>query len=208
MGHYASELRDGLEEFTTKIDDSEVMDLDPQDLAGSFEEAGLVEVYEDEDYLYLQDRLTGYVYRVEKTVPTVHLEANVELVGPPTTNGEIVQVDLTSIVSKVMEDAGYSPIHQGGLVVGWIANELPHYLQAGEEAVVEDDPVNHPSHYTWLPSGVEVIDVTEHLNFNVGNAVKYLIRAGRKDSTTRVQDLQKAQWYLERELQRIELYEL
>ena len=60
------------------------------------------------------------------------------------------------------------------------------------------DPVNHPSHYNWLP--VEVIDITEHLNFSMGNAVKYILRADHKGNP--IQDLEKAQWYITRELER------
>lgn len=42
------------------------------------------------------------------------------------------------------------------------------------------DPVNHPKHYNAHPSGVECVDVAEHYGFNVGNAIKYLWRAGLK----------------------------
>lgn len=66
----------------------------------------------------------------------------------------------------------------------------------------EHDPVNHPQHYTAHPSGVECIQVTEHFSFNVGNAIKYLWRAGLKGSA--VEDLRKAAWYAEREAQRLE----
>lgn len=66
------------------------------------------------------------------------------------------------------------------------------------------DPVNHPSHYTSHPSGVECIQVTRHMNFNCGNAVKYLWRAGLKDSAPSVQDLKKAAWYLADEIKRQE----
>jgi len=66
------------------------------------------------------------------------------------------------------------------------------------------DPVNHPSHYAegWS-NGAEVIDITENLNFNLGNAVKYISRAGKKDPSKIIEDLQKAQWYLNRELTRV-----
>lgn len=67
-----------------------------------------------------------------------------------------------------------------------------------------DDPINHPRHYTSHPSGVECIEVVEHMPFNVGNAVKYLWRAGLK-SADPVEDLKKARWYVERELLRIDL---
>jgi hypothetical protein len=66
------------------------------------------------------------------------------------------------------------------------------------------DTVNHPGHYTWLPNGVEIIDITEHMNFNRGNAVKYVARAGRKSKATELEDLKKARWYIDREISRME----
>lgn len=66
------------------------------------------------------------------------------------------------------------------------------------------DNVNHPQHYTRSPSGVECIDVVEHLNFCRGNAMKYLWRAGQKDSAKELEDLQKAAWYLAREIARVQ----
>lgn len=65
-----------------------------------------------------------------------------------------------------------------------------------------DDPVRHPKHYTSHPSGVECIDITRHMNFNLGNVVKYVWRAGLKDEAVDIQDLEKAQWYLNDEIQR------
>jgi hypothetical protein len=64
-----------------------------------------------------------------------------------------------------------------------------------------NDPVSHPAHYTQYP--VEVIELTEHMNFCRGNAVKYIARAGAKNPDTEVEDLQKAVWYLEREIARL-----
>jgi hypothetical protein len=64
-----------------------------------------------------------------------------------------------------------------------------------------NDPVNHPKHYTEHPSGIECIEITEHLNFCVGNAIKYLWRAGLKGE--QVEDLRKARWYIDREIARI-----
>lgn len=61
------------------------------------------------------------------------------------------------------------------------------------------DPVNHPSHYNWL-DGIEVIDITEHLGFCLGNVVKYVLRADHKGKP--IEDLEKAKWYLEREIAR------
>lgn len=67
----------------------------------------------------------------------------------------------------------------------------------------EVDPINHPAHYTGK-NGVECIQVTEQFNFNRGNAIKYIWRAGEKDKAREVEDLKKAIWYIEREITRIE----
>jgi hypothetical protein len=64
------------------------------------------------------------------------------------------------------------------------------------------DAVNNPSHYTRHASGVECIQVTEHMSFCLGNAVKYIWRAGLK-SDDPVEDLSKARWYIDRELGRL-----
>lgn len=58
---------------------------------------------------------------------------------------------------------------------------------------MSEDLVNHPQHYTSHPSGLECIEVTHHMSFSLGNAVKYVWRADRKNG---LQDLQKARWYL------------
>lgn len=62
------------------------------------------------------------------------------------------------------------------------------------------DAVNRPPHYTSHPSGVECIVVTEHMNFCLGNAMKYIWRADSKGNA--VEDLEKARWYLDREIAR------
>ncbi len=64
-----------------------------------------------------------------------------------------------------------------------------------------EDPVNHPPHYTKHPSGIECIEVTRHMNFNRGNAVKYVWRAGAKGDE--IEDLKKAIWYLSDEVDRL-----
>jgi hypothetical protein len=63
------------------------------------------------------------------------------------------------------------------------------------------DDVNHPAHYTSSLSGIECIQVTEHMGFNLGNVVKYVWRAGMKGP--KVRDLEKARWYLDREIARL-----
>ena len=66
---------------------------------------------------------------------------------------------------------------------------------------MDHDPVDHPEHYCRHPSGVECIQVTEHMNFCTGNAMKYLWRAGWKDDP--IEDLKKARWYIDREIDRL-----
>jgi len=63
------------------------------------------------------------------------------------------------------------------------------------------DNINQPSHYKQHPSGVECITITEHMYFNIGNAVKYLWRANHKGG---LEDLKKARWYINREIKRVE----
>lgn len=63
------------------------------------------------------------------------------------------------------------------------------------------DPVNHPEHYTSHPSGIECIEITEHMSFCLGNAMKYCWRAGLKADP--IEDLKKAKWYIDREIQRL-----
>lgn len=72
------------------------------------------------------------------------------------------------------------------------------------ENLIENDNVNHPSHYT--DGKIEVIDFIEDkkLNYHRGNVVKYIARAGKKDPSKEIEDLKKAQWYLNREIQRLE----
>jgi bisphosphoglycerate-independent phosphoglycerate mutase (AlkP superfamily) len=67
--------------------------------------------------------------------------------------------------------------------------------------VSEEDMVNHPPHYKAHPSGIEVIQITEHMNFCLGNAIKYILRADHKGN--KLQDLEKAKWYLTREIERL-----
>lgn len=63
-----------------------------------------------------------------------------------------------------------------------------------------DDPVNHPVHYNRHPTGIECIDIVEHFSFNIGNAIKYLWRAGLKSDAE--EDMRKAIWYITREIER------
>lgn len=70
---------------------------------------------------------------------------------------------------------------------------------------MKNDRVNHPSHYTWLKEkcGVEVIDITRHMDFDLGNVIKYVLRCGHKSEQgmsnleKEIEDLEKAKFYLE-----------
>lgn len=85
--------------------------------------------------------------------------------------------------------------------------DFPEVLREKMEDIIEEikaeDMVNHPPHYTTHPSGVECIQITEHMNFCLGNAMKYIWRAGDKHETP-LEDLKKAKWYIEREIARLE----
>ena len=73
-----------------------------------------------------------------------------------------------------------------------------------KQKAASGDRVNHPSHYTWLKElcGVEVIDITRHMDFDLGNAIKYILRQGKKseeglsDNAKAVEDLEKAVFYI------------
>lgn len=79
-------------------------------------------------------------------------------------------------------------------------NELADHIS--KNPAPDHDHINHPPHYTSHNSGVECIQITEHMNFCVGNAIKYLWRAGLKGQA--IDDLKKARWYIDREIGRLE----
>lgn len=64
------------------------------------------------------------------------------------------------------------------------------------------DMVNHPPHYTSHPSGIECIEITQHMGFNLGNALKYIWRCDLKKDA--IEDLEKAQWYIRQEIMKRE----
>lgn len=63
------------------------------------------------------------------------------------------------------------------------------------------DAVEHPPHYNRHPSGVECIEIARHMGFNLGNALKYVWRAGLKGDA--VEDLRKARFYIDDEIKRL-----
>ena len=74
------------------------------------------------------------------------------------------------------------------------------------------DNVNHPPHYTWLKDkcGIEVIDITRHMDFDLGNVVKYVLRQGLKsdegmsNKEKAIEDLKKARWFLDDKIKILE----
>lgn len=84
---------------------------------------------------------------------------------------------------------------------------ITYFSNAGTSACTSSnisDNVNHPSHYTWLKDlcGIEVIDITRHMDFDLGCVLKYVLRAGKKkeiglsDIEKEIEDLSKAKFYL------------
>ena len=77
-----------------------------------------------------------------------------------------------------------------------------------EIKISSEEKVNHPFHYTWLKDlcGIEVIDITRYMDFNLGNSIKYILRSGHKkekgytDRQKTIEDLKKAIWYLNDEI--------
>jgi hypothetical protein len=92
----------------------------------------------------------------------------------------------------------------------WPRGDKHQYYCVGVTAMLLDeqpvDYVNHPPHYTQHPSGVECITITRHMNFNLGNAIKYVWRAGLKGGggAKELEDLEKARWYIQNEIDRLQ----
>ena len=102
-----------------------------------------------------------------------------------------------------------SPEHELDIALSLIGEPVPEEVEkdsadpVSEESTEAPDPVNHPSHYT--DGKIEVIDYIEDkkLGFCLGNAVKYISRAGKKDPTKEIEDLNKAAWYIERRIKEL-----
>lgn len=74
--------------------------------------------------------------------------------------------------------------------------------QQAEQVMSKKEQVKHPDHYNWIP-GIECIDVVGHFPFNLGNAIKYIWRNGKKQNVSAINDLEKAKYYLELEIDRL-----
>ena len=125
--------------------------------------------------------------------------------------------DVETVVTVVMVESGYVTYEPGfyGATGDWPEEDFTSDFELVEEdtveegAVVTDDAVNHPAHYNSDPSGVECIQIARHRNFNIGNAFKYIWRAGLKveegkqDLDKEIEDLDKAIFCLQDEKKRL-----
>ena len=76
-------------------------------------------------------------------------------------------------------------------------------ITVGDVVLGEVSDAINPDHYQSDPSGVQCIEISENWSFCLGNALKYMWRSGKKDSSKNIEDLQKAVWYIEREISRL-----
>lgn len=79
-----------------------------------------------------------------------------------------------------------------------------HPIECPTPVVPNSTQVEHPEYYNKNPSGIECIDVARYFNFNLGNVIKYIWRAGLKDGSPSIQDLRKARFYLDDEIKKLE----
>ena len=108
------------------------------------------------------------------------------------------------IESNILKGNNDEQIHLNDFDVNW-----DYYFNL---AVTPTDNVNHPRHYSYLKElcGVEVIDITRHMDFDLGNVVKYVIRQGLKseegmsNKEKAIEDLKKARWYLDDKIKMLE----
>ena len=112
--------------------------------------------------------------------------------------GKVVTLGHPYVTVSVLESV---PTNELNTPVGREVEMEPRYLKLFVEA---EDSVNSPAHYTQYP-GIEVIQLTEHMDFCRGNAVKYLARAGHKDKTKELEDLMKARWYTDRAIEKLQV---
>lgn len=103
-----------------------------------------------------------------------------------------------------LSDPNRSLASYGWTNTGWEHFCPEHHNFVKQKDTTNIDLVSHPPHYTSHPSGVEAITICEHMDFCLGNAMKYLWRAGHKDSTTEIEDLKKSRWYLDRAISNLE----
>ncbi len=132
------------------------------------------------------------------------------VIAAPTTPYALNFQGQAGTISNIVpnEPYPYEVTLDSGKVLGFADYELesengPSAFQGVSSNLIIVDEINNPPHYTWLPNGIEVIDITEHLMNNLGNVVKYVLRANHKHDDP-LTDLRKAAFYIEREIARLE----
>ena len=117
---------------------------------------------------------------------------------PAVVNGKLINCNKTNCDACDLNKISENCKGCGQAFIVWLYSEADP-----EKEENKNDPVNHPSHYT--DGKIEVIDYIEDkgLGFCLGNAVKYISRAGKKDQSKEVEDLQKAAWYIQRKIEQI-----
>ena len=153
-------------------------------------------------YLWAYGRKPNAMIRYTPPPPNTPIEALHCVVDVESTKSISYTLDASSKDRLVFKDGWLT-----GVIVYKKDTADDNFLHAPDSSVykpieAEDlvDMINHPSHYTQY-LGLEVIDLTEQMNFNKGNAVKYIARSGFKSNE--IEDLEKAAWYIAREISRV-----
>lgn len=138
-----------------------------------------------------------YVYNIE--------EGKYALINVCPLRLKVIKVDKSIVECNIIEDEYNLPYEKNILI------QFEEIAKNGTIVTEEkEEMVNHPNHYAWLKElcGIEPIDICRHLDFNCGSAIKYLLRKGKKEMNLsereqRVQDLSKAIFYLQDEIDMI-----
>lgn len=118
---------------------------------------------------------------------------------------KVIKVNKSTVECNIIADENNTPFKE---------NIPIQFEEIAKNATIvteeKEEMVNHPNHYAWLKElcGIEPIDICRHLDFNCGSAIKYLLRKGKKEMNLsereqRVQDLSKAIFYLQDEIDMI-----
>lgn len=145
---------------------------------------------------------SGSVYKIRSTEETFAIGPNWYIVHRDRGNAVIDVTrhgggDDAVNLPKVITHQGAASVADQKIYKGITEN----YFQTAGDA--KPEMVHHPKHYNSHPANIECIDVIEHMTLNIGNAVKYCWRAGLKSDKTHIEDLKKAIWYLQREVERL-----
>lgn len=138
-----------------------------------------------------------YVYNIE--------EGKYALINVCPLRLKVIKVDKSIVECNIIADEYNIPYKEN------IPIQFEEIAKNGTATKEEkEEMVNHPNHYAWLKElcGIEPIDICRHLDFNCGSAIKYLLRKGKKEMNLsereqRVQDLSKAIFYLQDEIDMI-----